>query len=62
MPAFKMMQAAVNAKDHNALVTLEDCYCDSVVVKHNYDAAVNSYKRAADQHVVFAYRRIEDSF
>lgn len=51
---FKKKQTTVRAKDYKALPNLEDCYCDGAGIEQNYDATVDFYKHAADQHGIFA--------
>lgn len=47
-----MLQAAVNATEAEAFVPFGDCYCNVIGIERNYDAALDCYKRAEDQHVV----------
>lgn len=60
--AIKMLQAAVTIKNNKALVPLEDCYCDGVIVERNYGAAVDACKRAAEEHLVCVRLQIGDYF
>lgn len=57
-----MWQAIVNVKDHEALLSPGDCYCNGVGAERSNDAAVECYKRTAEEQVVLVRSRIGDCF
>lgn len=58
--AFRLLQAAVNAREREVPFHLRDSSRDRVGDKRSYDAAVGSHKRAVDEQVILARHQVGD--
>lgn len=57
-----MFLSALTAKDHEALLLLEDCSCNGADIESNYDAVPHYFERPAYQHDAFTDLQIEHCF